>query len=73
MRKAFVGFILATAGLIGYFLLVKYAPNLVYERLAILLGFEFSAIIVYYWDRQDKQKREIEKRLRELRRPEETQ
>ena len=66
MRKAFMGFIFATIGLVGYFLLVKYAQNLVYERLSFLLAFELVAIIIYYWDRRDKQKRALEKHFKEL-------
>ena len=66
LRKSFVGFILATAGLVGYYLMIKYAQHLVYERLAFLLVFEFAAILVFFLDRQEKQKREVAKRVRNL-------
>jgi len=54
--------LLAASGLIGYFLMLIYFPMLTFERLLFLAGFELPATCLYYWDRRQKRKREMEGR-----------
>jgi len=54
--------LLAASGLIGYFLMLMFFPMLTFERLLFLACFELPATFLYYWDRRQKQKREMEER-----------
>jgi len=57
----FAALFFSASGLIGYFLLLKYFPTLTLERLLLLVGFELPAVFLYYWDRRQKHKKELQK------------
>jgi len=55
-----VALLLAVSGLIGYFLMLIFFPILTFERLLFLACFEIPATFLYYWDKRQKLKREME-------------
>jgi len=61
VKIAFTALFFAAFGLIGYFLILKYFPTSTFERLFFLVSFELPAVFLYYWDRRQKRKKEMQK------------